>query len=113
MLMKAKPLKKQKSDQASQEHGGSKRSVSRRPPNALTAALGRGVEDNTGSQPREPPKAKKLKKKDPPPPAPSPSEQADLDTEDDIPNEEDATDRGKKASITQMLDEEQEEDLAE
>ena len=74
ILMKAKPLKTQKTDQASQEHRGIKRTVSRRPPDALIAAVGCEVEDTTGSQPQEPPKPKKPKKKDPAPPAPSSSE---------------------------------------
>ena len=51
MLMKAKPLQKQNTDQASQEHGEIKRSVSRRPPDASSAAVGHGVEDTTGCQP--------------------------------------------------------------
>ena len=73
------------------------------------------MEDSTGSQSQEPPKARnsKPKKKDPPPPAPSPSEQANSDTGDDISGEEDAMGRRKKASIIQMLHEEQEEEFAE
>ena len=107
-LMQVKPMKNQKIDQASQEHGGSKKPVSQRPTNALTAVVGRRVEDTTGSQPHEQAKPRKPKKKDPPPPAPAPSEPGDSDTGDVISDGEDATGRRKKASFTQMLDEGQE-----
>ena len=87
-LMQAKPIKKQKIEQASQEHGGTRKPISRRPFNALTAAVGHRVEDTTGSKPQEPAKPRKPKTKDPPPPAIS--EAGDSDTRDDISDEEDA-----------------------
>ena len=91
--------------------------VSQRDDAALTVALGCALEVTTGSQPQEPPKApkaKKPRKKEPAPPAPSPTptNPAPSDSEDDLSAEEDATGRRKKASITQMLDEEHEEELA-
>ena len=98
---------------ASKEQEVIRKPVSRRAADALTAAVGHALEDTTGSQPQEPakpPKAKKPRKKEPTPPArshPAPS-----DTEDDLSAEEDATGRRKKASITQMLNEEKEEELA-
>ena len=73
----------------------------------MTSAVCRGVEDITGSQPqepqKEPPKGRKLKKKDPIPipPAPAPAPAADSDTGDDLSDEEDATGKRKKLSITQ------------
>ena len=116
-MMQAKPMKRPKIDPASQEQGGgTKKPTCRRPTDALTTAVGRGVEDATGSQPQEPAKGRNPKKKDPlhpKPPAPAPSEATDSDTGDDICDEEDATGKSKKASITQMLDEEHEEDLTE
>ena len=82
---------------------------------ALTAALGSAL-DTTCSQPQEPPKPPKAKKPwkelTPPAPSPTPTDPAPSDSEDDLSAEEDATGRRKKASITRMLDEEQEEELA-
>ena len=83
----------------------------------MTAALGHALEDTRSSQPQEPPKppkAKKPRKKNPAPPAPSrtPTNPALSDSEDDLSAEEDARSRRKKASITQMLDEEQDEKMA-
>ena len=66
------------------------------------------MEDTKGSQPQEPPKAKKPRKKAPVPPSPTRTYPAPSDSEDDLSAEEDATGRQKKASITQMLDEHQE-----
>ena len=111
--MKARLLKFQKTAPASKEQEVIKKHVSRRPADAFTAAVGCAVEDTTGCQtwePPKPPKAKKPRKKDPAPPTPSPTpiEPALSDTE--ISDKEDGLGRKKKASITQMLDEEQEED---
>ena len=88
--------------------------MSQRPADALTAAVGCAREDTTGSQPQEPPKppkAKKPRKKKPAPP--SPTEPSPPDTEDDFSGKEDTMGRRKKASITHILDEEEEEELAE
>ena len=90
-------MKKQKVDQASQEHGGTKNPSSQRPTHALTAAVSHGLEDTKGCQPQEPAKPRKPEKKDPPPPAPAPSEAGDFDTGDDISNEEDAMGKRKNA----------------
>ena len=86
--------------------------MGQRPADALTAAVGHALEDTTDSQPQEPPKAKKPRKKAPAPPSPTQTDPAPSGSEDDSSAEEDATGRRKKASITQMLDEQQEEDLA-
>ena len=88
--------------------GGPRKPTSQRPTHAL--AVGHGVEDTTGSQPQEPAKPRKPKKKDPPPPAPSKA--GNSDTGDNISDEEDAMGKRKKASIPQILDEKQEEELA-
>ena len=69
------------------------------------------MEGTTGSQPQEPPKLQEAEEgSQPPPQAPAPA--ADSDTGDDLSDEEDATGKRKKPSITHMLDEDQEEELA-
>ena len=77
------------------------------------------AEDTTGSQPQQPPKppkAKKARKKapaaPPPSPLPTPTDPAPSDSNREELAKEDVTGRRKKASITQMLDELQEEELA-
>ena len=112
-LMQAKPMKKQKIDPARQERGGGDQEAhlpkTRRCLDCRCWPWSGGHRCTNGSQPQEPAKVRKPKKRDPPPPAPS--EAGDSDTGDDISDEEDATGK-RKASITQMLDEEQEEELA-
>ena len=106
--------------QPAKNRGGvTKKSTSRRAIDALTAAVGRGVEDITGFQPQQPAKSRKPKKKNPPhPPTPTPPPAlalvpaADSDTGDDLSDEEDAKGKRKKPSITQMWDEDQEQELA-
>ena len=126
MQMKALPLKFQVTATSSR-HLGLTKPKAKKPPNALTAAVAASAaataEDTTGSHPEsqdQEPSQKRPRKKgpssappEPPPPSPSVSPKhteppvSDSD-EDQESAEEDATGRRKKASITHMLNENQE-----
>ena len=117
MQMTAKLLRFVKSAPSSKHPVVIHKPQSQRPAHALTAAVAAAAEDTTGSQPQEPPKppkAKKARKKPPAPPSPSPTptDPAPSDSDENESAEEDANGSRKKASMTQMLDEQQEEELA-
>ena len=138
ILMMAKLLKFDKTATSSKHLGVIPKPHARNIPHALTvtvaasasaAAAAATEEDTTGSQPQpkdqaKPPANQKSRKKalssapaEPPPPSPSASpthtEPPPSDSnEDEESAEEDATGGRKKASITQMLNEHQEEELA-
>ena len=130
--MKAQPLKFQTTAPSSR-HLGLTKPKAKKHPHALTTAVAASAaataaaeEDTTGSQPHsqdqdpaKQPDQKRPKKKGPsesPPPYPSVSpthtEPPVSNSDEDEESAEDATGRRKKASITQMLNENQEEDLA-